>query len=88
MVLTPIVFGTLVYLIAYIVSNRLQLRFYIKIIIGLVILQITYLQTAHYTFNTLPNRGFGNSTFGEYYQSFFDLDAWYLRTIATLLYTW
>ena len=43
MVLTPVIFGTLVYLLAYIVKNKLQLRFYVKIIIGLVILQIIYL---------------------------------------------
>jgi uncharacterized membrane protein YjjP (DUF1212 family) len=42
-VLVPIVIGTLMYLLAYIVSNKLKIRFYVKIIVGLVILLISYL---------------------------------------------
>jgi hypothetical protein len=86
-VLVPIVVGTLVYLIAYIASNKLQIRFYAKIIFGLVILLISYLASAIYGLYLLPNINYA-FTFGGYFALNFEFFASESRPTATLLYTW
>ena len=87
-VLLPIVFGTLVYLLAYIASNKLQIKFYLKIIVGLVILLISYLATtALYGTHQLPKH-LPEFSFGQIYAQNFNRYVWCLRPTATLLYTW
>ena len=86
MVLVPIIFVTLVYLLAYIASNELKIRFYTKIIVGLVLLLSSYLASAIYEMNLLPNHVSG-STFGDFLISELCFNSWYLRPTATLLYT-
>ena len=88
MVVPPVVLASLAYLVWYIFKYHLKLRFYLRLILALVIILGTYGFEAAFMITLLPNHGYSIHDFPKLYLYCFSNFAWYLRVMPTLLYTW